>query len=160
LTRKRCCEDAGVSFSAPMVNIYTRDLPAALAFYGRQLGFEETFRAPSADAPDHVELRLDGVTVALSTVEAAARVHGIEATPGVRAFQLVLWTDDVDTAYDALVAAGIPTVKPPHDTGNNNRNAVVTDPDGNLVELVMRRTSTASGNLRPLDGASALDHLA
>ena len=127
-------------FSSPMLNIYTHDLPAALGFYDGLLGFEETFRAPDTEAPDHVELRLDGVTVALSTVEAAARVHDIEATSGEHSFQLVLWTDDVDTAYDALVAAGTPTVTAPHDTGNNNRNAVVRDPDGNLVELVMKRS--------------------
>ncbi|HEY3531003.1 MAG TPA: VOC family protein [Nocardioides sp.] len=128
-----------MTYSDPMTNIYTRDLPAALAFYGGLLGFEETFRAPSSETPDHVELRLDGVTVALSTAEAAARVHGIEAAPGTRGFQLVLWTDDVDAAYDELVTAGAPSVTPPRDSGNNNRNAVVTDPDGNLVELVMKR---------------------
>ena len=128
-----------MTYTSPMVNIYTADLPAALAFYGGQLGFEETFRAPAGASPDHVELRLDGVTVALSTAEAAARVHGVEASPGTRGFQLVLWTDDVDASYAALVAAGAPRVTPPHDTGNNNRNAVVLDPDGNLVELVMKR---------------------
>jgi len=26
-----------------------------------------------------------------------------------------------------------------HDTGNNNRNALLRDPDGNLVEIVSRR---------------------
>jgi catechol 2,3-dioxygenase-like lactoylglutathione lyase family enzyme len=128
-----------MAFTDPMTNVYTRDLPASLAFYGGLLGFVETFRAPDTQAPEHVELRLDGVTIALSTAEAAARVHGIETTPGTRGFQLVLGTDDVDAAYDALVAAGAPPVTPPHDTGNNNRNAVVTDPDGNLVELVMKR---------------------
>jgi lactoylglutathione lyase len=127
-------------FSSPMTNIYTSDLPAALAFYAGRLGFEETFRAPSADAPDHVELRLDGVTVALSTAEAAQRVHGLPAAPGSHGFQLVIWTDDVDAAYDALLAAGVPGHTAPHDTGNDNRNAVVTDPDGNLVELVMKRS--------------------
>jgi lactoylglutathione lyase len=128
-----------MAFSSPMTKIYTHDLPAALAFYGGLLGFAETFRAPDPEAPDHVELRLDGVTIALSTAEAAARVHGIDPAPGTRAFQLVLWTDDLDAAYDALVAAGARGVTDPHDTGNGNRNAVVTDPDGNLVELVMRR---------------------
>lgn len=127
-----------MSFSAPMVNIYTRDLPAALAFYGGLLGFAETFRAPDNDSPDHVELRLDGVTIAVSSAEAALRVHGIEALPGSHGFQLVLWTDDVDASYDELVAAGTRSVTPPHDTGNDNRNAVVTDPDGNLVELVTK----------------------
>lgn len=28
----------------------------------------------------------------------------------------------------------------PHDAGNNNRNAVVRDPDGTLVELVAKRS--------------------
>ena len=121
-----------------MLNIYTRDLAAALAFYGELLGFEETFRAPDPEAPEHVELRLDGVTVALSTAEAAARVHGIEATPGSRGYQLVIWTDDVGAAYDALVTAGVPGITPPHDTGNNNRNALLRDPDGNLVEIVSK----------------------
>jgi catechol 2,3-dioxygenase-like lactoylglutathione lyase family enzyme len=60
-----------MTFANPMVNLYTRDLPAALAFYGGLMGFEESFRAPSPQAPDHVELRLDGVTLALSTAEAA-----------------------------------------------------------------------------------------
>jgi lactoylglutathione lyase len=121
-----------------MVNIYTDDLRAAVEFYGRLLGFEETFRAPSPEVPDHVELRLDGVPIALSTAEAARRVHGLEATPGSHGFQLVLWTTDVDASYDALVAAGIRSHTAPHDTGNH-RNAVVRDPDGNLVELVAGR---------------------
>ena len=129
-----------MAFSSPMVNVFTRDLPAALAFYGGLLGFEETFRAPDPDAPEHVELRLDGVTIALSTAEAAERVHGLEAVPGSHGFQLVLWTTDVDTAYDALVAAGVQSHTEPHDTGNDNRNAVVRDPDGNLVELVAKRS--------------------
>ncbi len=34
-----------MTFSDPMVNIYTNDLPAALAFYGGLLGLAETFRA-------------------------------------------------------------------------------------------------------------------
>src|SRR5262245_35143570 len=106
-----------------MINIYTRDLPVALAFYGTLLGFEETFRPPDPDPPDHVELRLDGVTIALSTAEAAERVHGHPASPGSHGFQLVVWTDDVDAAYDGLLAAGVPSHTPPHDTGDN-RNAV------------------------------------
>jgi catechol 2,3-dioxygenase-like lactoylglutathione lyase family enzyme len=131
---------ADMTFSAPMINIYTRHLLEALAFYAGRLGFEETFRAPDPEAPEHVELRLDGVTIALSTAEAAARVHGLPAKPGSHGFQLVLWTDDLDAAYDELVAAGVPSHRAPHDTGNNNRNAAVRDPDGNLVELVMTRS--------------------
>jgi lactoylglutathione lyase len=39
-----------------------------------------------------------------------------------------------------LAAAEVPTVQPPHDTGNNNRNALLRDPDGNLVEIVAKRS--------------------
>jgi lactoylglutathione lyase len=51
---------------------------------------------------------------------------------------LVVWTDDLDTAYADLVCAGAPVVQPPHDTGNGSRNALLRDPDGNLVELVCK----------------------
>ncbi|MET7670679.1 VOC family protein [Micromonospora luteifusca] len=39
---------------------------------------------------------------------------------------------------EKLVAAGVPAVQPPHDAGNNNRNALLRDPDGNLVEIVSK----------------------
>ncbi|WP_165823260.1 VOC family protein [Micromonospora globispora] len=49
-----------------------------------------------------------------------------------------MWTDDVDQAYKDLLAAGVPSIQPPHDTGNSNRNALLRDPDGNLVEIVSK----------------------
>lgn len=55
-----------------------------------------------------------------------------------RPWLLVVWTDDVDKSYADLVAAGVPALQSPHDTGNNNRNALLRDPDGNLVEIVAK----------------------
>ena len=127
-------------FATPLVNLYTNDIEAGLRFYRDRLGFEETFRTPRDGTPTHVELRLNGFTLGLGTVEAARRVHGVEAAPGTPAMVLVVWTDDVDEAYRELVAAGVPAVQPPHDTGNNNRNALLRDPDGNLVEIVAKRS--------------------
>jgi lactoylglutathione lyase len=121
-----------------LVNLYTHDIKAGLRFYRDLLGFEETFRTPTEGVPEHVELRLGGFTVGLGTVEAARRVHGVEAVPGSAAMVLVVWSKDVDAAYAALVAAGVPAVQPPHNTGNNNRNALLRDPDGNLVEIVAK----------------------
>ena len=124
-----------------LVNLYTRDIEAGLRFYRDLLGFNETFRTPTEGIPEHVELRSNGFTVGLGTVEAARRVHGVEAEPGSPAMVLVVWTHDVDAAYGQLVAAGVPVVQAPHDTGNNNRNALLRDPDGNLVEIVAKRSS-------------------
>jgi lactoylglutathione lyase len=125
-------------FVEGLVNLYTRDIEAGIRFYRDLLGFTETFRTPTEGIPEHVELRLNGFTVGLGTVEAARRVHGVEAAPGSPAMVLVVWTDDVDTAFADLAAAGVPVLQPPHDTGNNNRNALLSDPDGNLVEIVAK----------------------
>jgi lactoylglutathione lyase len=127
-------------FATPMVNLYTRDIEAGLHFYRDLLGFTETFRTPLAGVPSHVELRLDGFMIGLGSVEAAREVHGVEAAPGSPAMVIVLWADDVDAAYRDLVAAGVPAIQQPHDTGNNNRNALLRDPDGNLVEIVSKRS--------------------
>jgi len=127
-----------IVFSTPLVNLYTYDIEAGLHFYRDLLGFSETFRTPTEGIPEHVELRLDGFAIGLGTVEAARRVHGVEPEPGKPAMVLVVWTDDVDRAFAELVSAGTPAVQPPHNTGNNNRNALLRDPDGNLVEIVAK----------------------
>jgi len=89
-----------------LVNLYTRDIQAGLRFYRDLLGFTETLRTPNEGIPEHIELRSNGFTVGLGTVEAARRVRGVEAAPGSPAMVLVVWTDSVDAAYGHLVAAG------------------------------------------------------
>jgi catechol 2,3-dioxygenase-like lactoylglutathione lyase family enzyme len=126
-------------FTSALVNLYTDDIEAGIHFYRDLLGFTETFRTPRAGVPEHIEFRLDGFTLGLGTVEAARRVHGVAAVPGSPAMVLVVWTDDVDESCRALKAAGVPILQAPHDTGNNNRNALLHDPDGNLVEIVAKR---------------------
>jgi len=142
--RRRSPQRAGGSvldmFATGFVNLYTGDMEAGLHFYRDLLGFEETFRTPTEGTPEHVELTLNGFALGLGTVEAAKRVHGVDAVPGSPAMALVIWTDDVDEAFAQLVSAGTPTVQPPHNTSNNNRNALVRDPDGNLVEVVSKVT--------------------
>jgi lactoylglutathione lyase len=125
-------------FVSAFVNLYTRDIEAGLRFYRDLLGFRETFRTPTDGVPEHVELTLNGFGLGLGTVEAARRVHGIEASPGSPAMVVVVWTDDTDAAFERLTSRGAPVVQPPHDTGNSNRNALLRDPDGNLVEIVAK----------------------
>ncbi len=126
-------------FTEGLVNLYTNDIEASLRFWAELLGFRETFRTPIEGVPSHVELAIEGFTIGLGTVEAARRVHGVEPSPGSAAMVVVLWCDDVDAEFRRLAAAGVPTLQDPHDTGNDNRNALLADPDGNLVELVSKR---------------------
>ncbi len=125
-------------FTDAFVNIYTRDIDASLRFYRDLLGFEETFRTPTQGTPEHVELSLHGFGLGLGSVEAARRVHGVDASPGSPAMVIVVWTTDMDRAFERLTVSGTPVVQPRHDTGNHNRNALLRDPDGNLVEIVAR----------------------
>jgi catechol 2,3-dioxygenase-like lactoylglutathione lyase family enzyme len=118
------------------INLYTSDIEAGIRFYRDLLGFEETFRTPKEGTPEHVELTLGGFALGLGTVEAAKRVHGVDASPGTPAMVIVVWADDVDAAFERLRSADVPVLQPPHDTGNDNRNALLRDPDGNLVEIV------------------------
>lgn len=123
---------------SPFVHLYTRDIESGLRFYRDLLGFKETFRTPVNGTPEHVELTLRGFGLGLGTVEAAKRVHGVDASPGSPAMSLVIWIDDVDKAYERLTSSGTPVVQPPHNVGKRNRNALLRDPDGNLVELVAK----------------------
>ena len=121
-------------FATAFVNLYTADIEAGLRFYRDLLGFEETFSTPTEGTPAHVELTLNGFSLGL----AARTAHGVDASPGSPAMALVVWTDDVDDAFAFLTSAGVPAVQPPHDTGNDNRIALLRDPDGNLVEIVAK----------------------
>ncbi|HLZ75603.1 VOC family protein [Phenylobacterium sp.] len=127
------------TFSRPMINLYARDLPRALAFYA-SLGFAETFRTPKTGEPSHVELTLDGFTLGVATVDAARDHHGLNPRGEGRWIEIVLWTDDVDAAIEAMAARGAPVVTPPHDFLDGAlRAAWTTDPEGNPIQLVQRR---------------------
>ena len=126
-------------FETAFVNLYTRDIEAGIRFYEGLLGCKETFRTPKEGIPTHVEFNLNGFGLGLGTVEAAKQRHGVDATPGSASMVLVVWTENVDKAFERLRDAGTPVVQPPHDTGASNRNALLRDPDGNLVELVSKR---------------------
>jgi lactoylglutathione lyase len=125
-------------FVSAFVNLYTRDIEAGLRFYRDLLGFVETFRTPTEGTPEHVELTLNGFGLGLGTVEAAKRVHGVDPLPGSPAMVVVVWTGDVDSAFEQLTSSGTPVVQRPHNTGSSNRNALLRDPDGNLVEIVAK----------------------
>jgi len=133
------------SFVSGLANLYCHDVQAAMHFYKDLLGFTETFRTPTIGVPEHVEVTLNGFKIGLSSVEAARRVHGVSAVPGSPAMTVTVWTYDTDRAFDRLVNEGVPIMQAPHDTANNNRAALLRDPDGNLVEIVAKVPTEASG---------------
>jgi len=121
-----------------MINLYSRDLSQAAAFYS-ELGFVKTFRTPASGEPVHMELTKDGFTLGIATME-AAKQHNLRPGGEGHGIEIVLWTDDTDAAVNALVAKGAPLLAPTHDFLDGKlRSAWVADPDGNPIQLVQRR---------------------
>jgi len=127
------------TFRDPMINLYSRDLSQAAAFYS-ELGFVETFRTPASGEPVHMELTKDGFTLGIATLEAAKQQHNLRPGGEGHWIEIVLWTDDTDAAVNAIVARGAPLLSPAHDFLDGKlRSAWVADPDGNPIQLVQRR---------------------
>jgi catechol 2,3-dioxygenase-like lactoylglutathione lyase family enzyme len=122
-----------------MINLYSRDLSRAAAFYSG-LGFVEAFRFPASGEPVHIELTLDGFTLGIATMEAAKEHHNLRPGGEGRWIEIVLWTDDTDAAVIALAAKGAPVLSPAHDFLEGElRAAWIADPDGNPIQLVQQR---------------------
>lgn len=131
-------------FERPQVNFYVRDVAESARFYAESFGFTETFRTPGDGPPVHAELRLGTFTLGVATIEALRDDHGITTTgSGPPRAELVVWTDDVDAAYASLAARNVRTLSAPHDFAGSLRAAWVADPDGNPVQIVMRRPPQA-----------------
>ncbi len=127
------------SFRAPMINLYSRDLSRAAAFYS-ELGFVETFRTAPAGEPVHIELTLDGFTLGIATMKAAQEHHSLRPGGEGRWIEIVLWTDDTDAALNGLAGKGAPVLSPAHDFLDGTlRAAWIADPDGNPIQIVQPR---------------------
>jgi predicted enzyme related to lactoylglutathione lyase len=130
---------AAAGFRAPQINLYSKDLARAVAFY-QSLGFVENFRTPDKGPPEHIELKLDGFTLGIATFAAARQQHGLHPGGDGRWIEVVLRTDDADRAVKDLVARGAPLITAPHDfAGGQVRAGWIADPDGNPVQIYQVR---------------------
>ena len=125
-------------FRNHLYNLITADIEPALRFYRDTVGFAETFRVPATGAPDHVEMEMDSLNLAVSTVEALRRDHGLRGGGGPPRGEVVLWVRDLESAFAWFQARGTRPLSPPHDFAGALRGAWVADPDGNPVQLVTR----------------------
>jgi uncharacterized glyoxalase superfamily protein PhnB len=131
-------EGETMSVMSVMPNLYTNDVGVAVAFYRDQLGATETFRSAGGEQAEHVELRLGGVTIALSSHTAMQRDGFLAPTAG-NPMELVVWCESTDETVTALRAAGTPILVEPYSGHvSGHRRAYVADPDGNWIALVSK----------------------
>lgn len=114
--------------------VYVRDVPAALAFYGGLLGFEERYRFPEEGDPGFVSMRRDEADLGVVHESWPREQLGIALGDGPR-FELFVYVDDVDESLAAARAAGAPVLLEAQDMPWGERMACVADPEGNPVTL-------------------------
>jgi lactoylglutathione lyase len=115
--------------------VYSDDLQRALGFYRDALGFEETLRFPPEGEPEFVSLVLsDGTGVAVTAARGSS-LHGLPLRPGSHAFEMCVYTDDVDAAVSDLRGRGFTVLLEPVDQPWDERMAYVADTDGNAVMI-------------------------
>jgi lactoylglutathione lyase len=126
-----------------LVNLYAEDVTPAFAFY-TALGFEESYRSPVAGTPQHIEVRRGGLTIGVSSIDAARGEYGFEASQDGAAVEIVLWCSDTDAAYTQAIAAGATVLHEPRDFQEGRLHvARVFDPLGNPLVLVQKRDASS-----------------
>jgi catechol 2,3-dioxygenase-like lactoylglutathione lyase family enzyme len=122
-------------FREPQAVLFSTDVTRSAEFY-TSLGFDEVFRAPATGEPIHVDLVLDGYRIGIASVDSTRDDHGLDPVATGQRAAVVLWTEDVRSAYAELVAAGVPGLKEPQDWLGRLLIAWLADPDGNPVQIV------------------------
>ena len=123
-----------------MPNLYTADVERSVAFYRDLLGGTRTFSSPGDGSPEHVELRLGAVTIALSSCQAVQR-EGLPQPTAGHPMELVVWCESTDDTVALLRGAGTPVLVEPYSGHvSGHRRAYLADPDGNWIALVSRES--------------------
>ena len=118
-----------------MVGVVVEDMPRAVEFY-RRLGVAVP---DGAEAQEHVEVAMSGLTFFLSTKQANARWDPARAD-AAGGYRIVLefyleGREALDAKYDELTGLGYASHCAPYDVTPELRFAMVDDPDGNTILL-------------------------
>jgi len=113
-----------VRFGRAAPTIGVADLPRALAFYVGVLGFSVTFE--NGDPVGFVILERDKAEIHLS-------LNGSHQAPSQNVAHLLV--DDAQALYDHLVGHDVRVVKRLRDAPYGIRGFVISDPDGNRLDI-------------------------
>ena len=114
--------------------VFVRDLARCLTFYRDTLGLQVT-NSDSVSVAFQMEnqyLLLLEISAAADLIRSEANAPSIEGGPRVL---LAAGVEDVDAAYESLVAKGVTFLRPPTNQPWGLRTAHFADPEGNLWEI-------------------------
>lgn len=121
------------------INVVVRDMEAAVAFY-RLLGLTVSDSAPPWDRHHREATSPGGPAIELDSEESARMWNrgwsGGGQGGGVVINFGVASSEEVDSVYARLSAAGYRSQQEPYDAFWGGRYAIVEDPDGNAIGLM------------------------
>jgi lactoylglutathione lyase len=120
-----------------MIGIFVKDLHTMAAFYRDVLGFETDYDGSGPFA----EFKNDGVRFSMFERKELPALLGLTPSypSGVNGtFELALdfpTSADADREFERLAAAGARVLYAPRDEPWGMRSAMITDPEGNIIEI-------------------------
>lgn len=116
--------------------IQADDVDRLAAFYVAAFGFEVGYRWPAKGPLEFAFLRLAPLGIGIGRRPHGERDEDLaRRAPDRRGFTLWIYTDDVDSAAERVVAHGARLIEPPSDEEWGERIAFVADPEGNGVYI-------------------------
>jgi len=114
--------------------LFVRDLARCTTFYRDTLGLQVTNSDPNSLTfqMENQYLLLLEVSAAADLIRSEVNALSIEGGPRVL---LAAGVEDVDAAYELLVAKGVTFLRPPTNQPWGLRTAHFADPEGNLWEI-------------------------
>ena len=110
------------------------DAKAALDFYKRAFGAEEVLRLPMGDRIGHAEIRIGDSHVMLADEFPEMDKLGPKSRGGATA-SLMIYLEDVDTAFSRAIAAGATQERAVEDQFYGDRSGSLFDPFGHCWTL-------------------------
>lgn len=110
------------------------DAKAAIDFYTRAFGAEEKFRLPMGERIGHAEIKIGDSFIMLAD-EFPEMGHLGPKSRGGPTCSLMLYVEDVDTAFPRAVAAGATEQRPVADQFWGDRMGTLVDPFGHQWSL-------------------------
>ena len=113
--------------------LYVGDVRRSVEFYAL-LGYEPRYQFPLEGEPHYVGLERGESSLGIADSSWPEAQLGITVGTAPR-FELFVYVDDVDTDVQAFRAAGYEVLQAPATMPWGERQAYVSDPDGNPVAL-------------------------
>lgn len=110
------------------------DAAAAIDFYKRAFGAEEVMRLPMGDKIGHAEIRI-GDSFVMLTDEWPEFGRLAPKTRGGATSSMMIYVEDVDSAYERAVGAGATAERPPENQFWGDRMGSLVDPFGHSWSL-------------------------